>query len=106
LVAKAASLGKVFQLISPFSGFTLAPVVRVIVPCPSIEQPSEWRRFLFALTISIVIQSNLKITAAAETGLFRFWLRFGSVTGRCGHAPSTKPRQNQTILVFNGHIIF
>ena len=24
------------------------------------------------------------------SGLFGFWLRFGSVTGHCGHAPSPK----------------
>jgi len=29
-----------------------------------------------------------------ESGLFKFWLRFGSVAGHCGHAPSPKPRQN------------
>ena len=33
-----------------------------------------------------------------ESGLFGFWLRFGSVTGRFGHAPSPKPRQNPKIL--------
>jgi hypothetical protein len=27
-----------------------------------------------------------------EAGFLAFWLRFGSVTGRCGHAPSPKPR--------------
>src|ERR1700684_4395222 len=37
------------------------------------------------------------------SGLFGFWLRFGSVTGRCGHAPSPKPRQNPKILAPNGH---
>lgn len=26
-------------------------------------------------------------------GVFGFWLRFGLVTGRCGHAPGPKPRQ-------------
>jgi hypothetical protein len=29
-----------------------------------------------------------------EAGFLAFWLRFGSVTGTCGHAPSPKPRQN------------
>jgi hypothetical protein len=33
-----------------------------------------------------------------ESGLFEFWLRFSSATGRCGHAPSPKPRQNSKIL--------
>ncbi len=48
-----------------------------------------------------------------QGGLFGFWLppsprlwrtsRFGSVTGRCGHAPSPKPRQNPKIPAPNGH---
>jgi hypothetical protein len=29
-----------------------------------------------------------------EAGFLAFWLRFGSVTGTCVHAPSPKPRQN------------
>jgi hypothetical protein len=39
------------------------------------------------------------------SGLFGFWLRFGSVAGRSGHAPSPKPRQNPKILAQNGYII-
>src|SRR6202050_5965047 len=39
------------------------------------------------------------------SGLFGFWLRFGSVTGHCGHAPAPKPRQNPKILAPNGHSI-
>jgi hypothetical protein len=30
---------------------------------------------------------------SAMSGLFGFWLRFGSVTGRFGHAPSPNPEQ-------------
>jgi hypothetical protein len=40
------------------------------------------------------------------SGLFGFWRRFASVTGRCGHAPSAKPRQNPKILAPNGHSFF
>jgi hypothetical protein len=40
-----------------------------------------------------------------ESGLFGFWLRFDSVTGRCGHAPSSKPRQNPKSLAPIGHTI-
>ena len=32
------------------------------------------------------------------SGLFGFWLRFRSVTGRCGYAPSFKPCQKSKIL--------
>jgi hypothetical protein len=40
-----------------------------------------------------------------KSGLFGFWLRFDSVAGRCGHSPSSKPRQNPKILAPNGHRI-
>jgi predicted nuclease of predicted toxin-antitoxin system len=40
-----------------------------------------------------------------ESGLFEFWRRFGSVAGRCGHAPSPKPSQNSKILAPNGYRI-
>jgi hypothetical protein len=36
-----------------------------------------------------------------ESGLFGFWLRFGSVTGFCKPAPSPKPRQKTKILAPN-----
>jgi hypothetical protein len=39
------------------------------------------------------------------SGLFGFWLRFRSVTGHCGHAPSLKPRQKPKILAPHGHRI-
>jgi hypothetical protein len=41
-----------------------------------------------------------------ESGLFDFWLRLASVTGRCGHAPSAKPCQKSKILAPRGYIIF
>ena len=37
---------------------------------------------------------------------FGFWLRFRSVTGRCGHAPSLKPGQKPKILAPSGYSIF
>ena len=43
------------------------------------------------------------------SGLFDFWLRFRSVTGHCGHAPSLKSRmrdQKPKILAPHGHTIF
>jgi len=40
------------------------------------------------------------------SGLFGFWLRFRSVTGRCGHAPSLKPCQKPKILAPHGYRIF
>jgi hypothetical protein len=46
-----------------------------------------------------------RLQTLAKSGLFEFWLRFGSVAGRCGHAPSPKPRQNSKILAANGHRI-
>jgi hypothetical protein len=46
-----------------------------------------------------------RLRASRESGLFEFWLRFGSVAGHCGHAPSPKPRQNSKILASNGHRI-
>jgi hypothetical protein len=36
---------------------------------------------------------------------FAFWLRFGSVTGLCRHAPSPKPRQNAKIPAPHGYSI-
>ncbi|HXE42375.1 MAG TPA: hypothetical protein VN516_05055 [Candidatus Baltobacteraceae bacterium] len=36
-----------------------------------------------------------------KSGLFGFWLRFGSVTGFIKPAPSPKPRQNPKILAPN-----
>jgi hypothetical protein len=38
-----------------------------------------------------------------QSGLFGFWLRFGSVTGFFKPAPSPKPRQNPKILAPNGY---
>jgi hypothetical protein len=40
------------------------------------------------------------------SGLFGFWLRFRSVTGHSGHAPSLKPCQKPKILAPHGHRIF
>jgi len=40
-----------------------------------------------------------------KSGLFGFWLRFGSVTGFFKPAPSPKPRQNPKILAPNGYSI-
>jgi hypothetical protein len=39
-----------------------------------------------------------------DSGLFGFWLRFGSVTGFIKPAPSPKPRQNPKILAAHRHI--
>ena len=39
------------------------------------------------------------------SGLFGFGLRFGSVTGRCRHAPSPKPRPKPKILAPRGYSI-
>ena len=39
------------------------------------------------------------------SGLFGLGLRFGSVTGRCGHAPSPKLRPKPKILAPHRHII-
>src|SRR5580704_13664659 len=39
------------------------------------------------------------------SGLFGFWLRFRSVTGRCGHASSLKPCQKPKILAPRGYRI-
>jgi hypothetical protein len=44
-----------------------------------------------------------KYRSRSRSGLFAFWLRFGSVAGHRGHAPSPKPRQNAKILAPNGH---
>ena len=41
-----------------------------------------------------------------KSGLFGLWLRFDSVTDRCGYAPLPKPRQNPKILAPNDCIIF
>ena len=46
-----------------------------------------------------------RLRTLRESGLFEFWLRFGSVAGRTGHAPSPKPRQNSKILAANGYRI-
>jgi hypothetical protein len=46
-----------------------------------------------------------RLRASRESGLFEFCLRFGSVAGRIGHAPSPKPRQNSKILASNGYRI-
>jgi hypothetical protein len=40
-----------------------------------------------------------------NSGLFEFWLRFGSVTGFFKPAPSPKPRQNPKILAAHRYII-
>jgi hypothetical protein len=40
-----------------------------------------------------------------ESGLFNFWCRFGSVAGRCGHAPSPKRCQKSKNLAPNGYRI-
>jgi hypothetical protein len=40
-----------------------------------------------------------------ESGLFNFWLRFGSVTGLFKPAPSPKPRQKSKILAAHRYII-
>jgi len=39
------------------------------------------------------------------SGLFGFWLRFRSVTGHCGHAPSFKPCQKPKILAPRSYTI-
>src|SRR6185437_10891310 len=39
-----------------------------------------------------------------DSGLFGFWLRFGSVTGFFKPAPSPKPRQNPKILAAHRYI--
>jgi hypothetical protein len=39
-----------------------------------------------------------------DSGLFGFWLRFGSVTGFIKPAPSPKPRQKPKILAAHRHI--
>jgi len=40
-----------------------------------------------------------------DSGLFDFWLRFGSVTGFFKPAPSPKPRPKSKILAAHRHII-
>jgi hypothetical protein len=40
-----------------------------------------------------------------DSGLFDFWLRFGSVTGFGKPAPSPKPRQKSKILAAHRSII-
>jgi hypothetical protein len=40
-----------------------------------------------------------------DSGLFDFWLRFGSVTGFCKPAPLPKPRQKSKILAAHRYII-
>ena len=55
-----------------------------------------------------LVQSIFKKTAAIrvkrkQSGLFRSWLRFGSVTGFFKPAPSPTPRQNPKILAPNGY---
>jgi hypothetical protein len=40
-----------------------------------------------------------------DSGLFDFWLRFGSVTGLFKPAPSPKPRQKSKILAAHRYII-
>src|SRR6185312_13642837 len=40
-----------------------------------------------------------------DSGLFDFWLRFGSVTGFFKPAPSPKPRQKSKILAAHRYII-
>jgi hypothetical protein len=39
-----------------------------------------------------------------DSGLFGFWLRFGSVTGFFKPAPSPKPRQKPKILAAHRYI--
>ena len=39
------------------------------------------------------------------SGVFGFWRRFGSVTGRCGPAPSPKPCQKPKTLASHRYII-
>ena len=46
-----------------------------------------------------------RLAGGGRGGLFEFWLRFDSVAGHCGHAPSPKPRQNPKILAPNGYRI-
>src|ERR1700751_3884595 len=41
---------------------------------------------------------------SADSGLFGFWLRFGSVTGFFKPAPSPKPRQKPKILAAHRYI--
>jgi hypothetical protein len=41
---------------------------------------------------------------SADSGLFGFWLRFGSVTGFFKPAPSPKPRQKLKILAAHRYI--
>ena len=45
------------------------------------------------------------VGAKGGSGLFGFWLRFGSVTGPLGHASSPKPRQKPKILAPHRYII-
>jgi hypothetical protein len=62
------------------------------------------------MNTSIVTLEQLKkfcgrLKSSRESGLFEFWLRFGSVAGLRRHAPSPKPRQNSKILASNSHRI-
>jgi hypothetical protein len=47
-----------------------------------------------------------RLPTSRPSDLFEFWLRFGSVAGRCGPSPSPKPRQNSKIFAAIGHRIF
>src|SRR5580698_1504013 len=47
-----------------------------------------------------------RLVRPSGSGLFGFWLRFRSVTGHCGHAPSLKPCQKPKILAPGGYRIF
>src|SRR6202789_14511 len=50
--------------------------------------------------------SSHAVGGQRKSGLFEFWLRFGSVTGLFKPAPSPKPRQNSKILAPNGYNFF
>jgi hypothetical protein len=45
------------------------------------------------------------VVGGVDSGLFDFWLRFGSITGCIKPAPSPKPRQKSKILAAHRHII-
>jgi len=43
-------------------------------------------------------EKNYQPGGRNESDPFGLWLRFNSVTGRCGHAPSLKPRQSPKVF--------
>src|SRR5580692_6367837 len=70
-------------------------------------------QFIFQASVIAIIPASLEHlkkfcshpVRPLGSGLFGFWLRFRSVTGHYGHAPSLKPCQKPKILAPHNYTI-